>query len=125
MNATMTMGPLLVSLILPLLTGCQTSQNATSVTNYIRSNNTAEALARIQQCKDLDRTDARGDTPLDCAAEHGDLEITKALVEKGAKVHKEGRPLKQFPLMCAAIRPSNAAVIGYLLEHGAAVNQTK
>jgi ankyrin repeat protein len=66
---------------------------------------------------DVNAVNGSGETPLMLAALRGDLRWAQRLVERGAKVHKEG----WSPLHYAATG-SEAKIVAFLLDRGAPVN---
>jgi uncharacterized protein len=83
----------------------------------MRADSTA-ALALIAAGADVNAVDGDGSTPLHWAAHHGDLELTKALLAKGASVRAATRIGAMTPLFLAA-RNGHAPVVSALLSAGA------
>lgn len=66
----------------------------------------------------VDIANSSGETPLMMAALKGNLDAARRLVERGAQVNREG----WTPLHYAASGSESAAVVAWLLEHGAHVD---
>lgn len=66
---------------------------------------------------DVNAVNGKGETPLMMAALRGELEWSRRLIERGAKVHKEG----WSPIHYAATGPE-PRVVALLLDHGAPID---
>ena len=66
---------------------------------------------------DVNAVNGKGETPLMMAALRGDLEWSRRLIERGAKVHKEG----WSPIHYAATGPE-PRVVALLLDRGAPID---
>jgi len=91
-----------------------------SLTESIRIGNRTQILSLLKQRIDINGADDRGSTPLSVAAEKGDIETVRMLLQKGAKVNVSGFSLKA-PLQAAAENGS-VAVVTLLLQKGANPN---
>ncbi len=81
------------------------------------SENSTVALWLIDNSKNLNRLNVRGETPLFLAATKGKTEYVRKLVEKGADVNLSGKD-KYSPLM-SAVMNGNYEVAEFLLNNGA------
>lgn len=87
-------------------------------------NKAREALKAIPASRvgeEINRLDREGDTPLGYAARAGCLDVVALLVGKGASVDARHENFGWTPLLYAAAQ-RHAAVVRYLLDHGANPN---
>ena len=69
----------------------------------------------------INMEDGNGNTPLMYAAENGNKDIVKLLIDKGANVNKQDKNGKT-PLMYAVVK-GNKDIVKLLIENGAIVNK--
>jgi ankyrin repeat protein len=112
----------LISLLLLtvlLLAGCTTTP---PLQRAIVARDTKKIEKLTSKPKHREKRDVNGATPLHCAAETGQLEVTKKLVQSGVKI--DPRMNDQSTPLILACKAGHCSVVRYLHEQGADLGAT-